>query len=131
MDRIRHISIDPRLAVALGAGLGTGFRAGLHELVAAIGHSGLWATFAANIVGSLLLGLLLGWRLRRSAPSKFTIPFFGIGLLGSFTTFSLFAIETADLIRDGRLGTALVYSIGSVAAGLLVAGIGERTGRAL
>lgn len=130
MDRVRHISIDPRLAVALGAGLGTGFRAGLLEFVVIIGHSGLWATFSANAVGSLLLGLLLGWRLRRSAPSTFTIPFFGIGLLGSFTTFSLFAVETADLIRNGRLGTALVYSIGSVAIGLAVARLGERTGRA-
>ena len=131
MDRIRQISIDPRAAVAFGAALGTGLRAGLHELVVAVGTSGLWATMAANVTGSLVLGLLLGWRLRRTRPSTFTIPFFGIGLLGSFTTFSLFAVETSELLRTGRTGVAVAYAIGSVGAGLIAARIGERTGSGL
>jgi CrcB protein len=69
--------------------------------------------------------------LRRSAPSTFTIPFAGIGLLGSFTTFSLFAVETGALLRDGRVGLAACYSIGSVVAGLVAALVGERIGRLL
>ena len=133
MNHLRSISIESRrrIAVGLGAAIGTVLRAGLGTLVVAIGHDVLWSTLFANVAGSLLLGILLGWRLRRSAPSTFTIPFVGIGLLGSFTTFSLFAVETGDLLRDGRVGLAAGYAIGSVIAGLVAALAGERVGRVL
>ena len=133
MRTIGRISLESRrrVAVAAGAAIGTLLRVGLANLVGATGRSALWATFLANVVGSLLLGLLLGWRLRRSAPSTFTIPFAGIGLLGSFTTFSLFAVETGDLLREGRVALGAFYSIGSVVAGLTVAFVGGRVGRVL
>jgi CrcB protein len=133
MRTIGKISLESRRRIAVGAGaaIGTLLRVGLANLLGASGHGVLWATFLANVGGSLLLGLLLGWRLRRSAPSTFTIPFAGIGLLGSFTTFSLFAVETGDLLREGRVALAAFYSIGSVVAGLSVAFVGERVGRVL
>ena len=133
MNHIRRISIESRqrIAVGVGAAIGTLLRAGLGTLAGAVGHAVLWSTLFANVAGSLLLGVLLGWRLRRSAPSTFTIPLIGIGLLGSFTTFSLFAVETGDLLRDGRVGLAAGYAIGSVVAGLVAALAGERVGRVL
>lgn len=133
MQTIGRISLESRRRIAVGAGaaIGTLLRVGLANLLGATGHGALWATFLANVAGSLLLGLLLGWRLRRSAPSTFTIPFAGIGLLGSFTTFSLFAVETGNLLRDGRVALGAFYSIGSVVAGLTVAFVGERVGRVL
>ncbi len=133
MHHPRRMSIESRrrVAVGLGAAIGTLLRAGLGNAVVAIGYAVLWSTLLANVAGTLLLGILLGWRLRRSAPSTFTIPFAGIGLLGSFTTFSLFAVETGALLRDGRVGLAACYSIGSVVAGLVAALVGERIGRLL
>ena len=133
MNYIRRISIESRqrIAVGVGAAIGTLLRAGLGTLAGTVGHAVLWSTLFANVAGSLLLGVLLGWRLRHSAPSTFTIPFIGIGLLGSFTTFSLFAVETGDLLRDGRVGLAAGYAIGSVVADLVAALAGERVGRVL
>lgn len=133
MNHRRRISIESRrrIAVGPGAAIVTLARAGLGTLAGSVGQAVLWSTLFANVAGSLLLGMLLGWRLRRSAPSTFTIPFVGIGLLGSFTTFSLFAVETGDLLRDGRVGLAAGYAIGSVIAGLVAALAGERVGRAL
>ena len=102
MNHIRRISIESRqrIAVGVGAAIGTLLRAGLGTLAGTVGHAVLWSTLFANVAGSLLLGVLLGWRLRHSAPSTFTIPFIGIGLLGSFTTFSTFAYETLALTQQ-------------------------------
>jgi fluoride exporter len=88
-------------------------------------------TFLENIVGAFLLGLLLaavmrGWRWRADLR-----PFVGVGVLGSFTTFSALTEDIVRLADDGRAEVALAYAMASVAAGLASAGAGIALGRRL
>lgn len=84
------------------------------------------ATLTVNLVGSLLLGLLVGWIGDRVAPGVRLALF--TGLLGGFTTFSTFALETSELWRSGQSVTALSYLALSVAAGVSLALVGVIVG---
>ena len=83
---------------------------------------GPWATFTENVLGSFLLGALMVVVLAR--PSRYIRPFLGVGVLGGFTTFSAYIIDTHELISDGRTPLALLYLFGSVVAGLLACAAG-------
>ncbi len=85
-----------------------------------------WPTFAVNIVGSLLLGLLVA----RSVPSDPRRLLLGTGVLGGFTTYSAFAVETDRLLRDHHLALATVYPTVTVVLGFLAALAGLLLGRA-
>jgi fluoride ion exporter CrcB/FEX len=56
------------------------------------------------------------------------IPFAGIGILGAFTTFSLFSVEVFELFRTGDLWLVFVYPMGMIGLGFAAALIGVRTG---
>ena len=73
-----------------------------------------WSTFAVNIVGCLIMGLLSGLaeRLEWFTPQARLLLL--TGLLGGFTTFSAFGLETVYLLRRGEIWTALIYAAGSV-----------------
>lgn len=76
-----------------------------------------WATLAINVVGSLLLGLVLGGpAVTRWSPTATTAV--TVGFLGAFTTFSTFAFEATSLIRDDRPGAAAAYVTASLVLGL-------------
>ena len=84
-----------------------------------------WSTLAINVVGSFLLGLVLG--ADRLAPDlRLAVT---VGFLGAFTPFSTFAFEATDLIRNGRAPTALAYVAASVVIGLVAAATGYAVGR--
>lgn len=117
-----------RVAVFGGGLIGTGSRFALAEAIASLGYSALWGTLAVNLGGAFLLGLVVGRRLARTRPGTLLVPFLGIGLLGSFTTFSGFSYEVADLLDAGRWQLGLSYAVGSIAFGLLLAQLGERLG---
>lgn len=117
-----------RTSVFAGGLIGTGMRFGLAETVTAVGLVGEWGTLLANLGGALALGFVVGWRLARTQPGTLLVPFLGIGLLGSFTTFSGFSYEVADLLDAGRWQLGLGYAVGSIAAGLVLALLGERWG---
>ena len=120
----------PRIlgVVALGGVIGSLARYGLAE---AIPH-GLgefpWATFVTNVLGCFAIGVLLARITPRSHP--LLRPFLGTGILGGFTTFSTFAVDTEKLLH-GHVVVALVYYFGTVTAALLAAMLGEwgRLGR--
>jgi len=117
----------PIAAVLIGGIIGTGLRIGLDAL---IGHTDTqfpWSTLLINVVGSFALGLLVA-RVWPVAPAWLRAGL-GAGLLGSFTTFSAFAVSLVTLTRDGFGGLAVVYLVASVAAGLGAAGLGLRLGR--
>lgn len=78
-----------------------------------------WATLSANIIGSLAMGLLVGWLARNGDSGESMRLFIGVGLLGGFTTFSAFSLEMMLLIERGSLGLAMAYAGASVLAGLL------------
>lgn len=89
-----------------------------------------WHTFAINISGALLLGLLMGVALRSGEAAEPWILLIGTGLLGGFTTFSTLAFEGVSLFESGRAGTAMLYAFGSIALGLLAAWAGLAAARA-
>jgi CrcB protein len=116
------------LLVALGGGLGSWLRfvAG-RGWIAALGpvraSAFPWGTLSVNIAGSLAMGLLTGWLARAGVPGgshgEATRLLLAVGVLGGFTTFSSFSLETVSLLERGQPGVALLYLAISLAAGLL------------
>lgn len=82
-----------------------------------------WGTFTVNIVGSLLMGLLVGWFALRAggAMTQHARLFLTTGVLGGFTTFSAFSLDVALIWERGEHGTAAAYVVASVL--LSVAGL--------
>ena len=112
------------LLVALGGGLGAAGRYGVSLAAPAQPGAWPWATFAINVTGSLLIGILGGWLATKGEAGEQWRLFLGVGVLGGFTTFSAFSLETMRLIeRNDWLGASL-YSVGSVLAGLAAVAIG-------
>ena len=83
------------------------------------------ATFAVNCIGCLLIGLLAGVFAR--APATEAVRLFLVtGILGGFTTFSAFGLESVNLLRRGEIGFALLYILGSVFVGITAVWLGLR-----
>ena len=82
-----------------------------------------WGTFAINLVGAFLIGLLTPI-LARWLPHANARLILIVGFLGGFTTFSAFALESIDLGRRGALAGAVAYVVGSVGLGILAAALG-------
>lgn len=82
-----------------------------------------WGTFAVNVTGSLLLGLLTGLALYRGFPHA-PQAVIGAGFCGAFTTFSTHAYETVRLVEDGALGRAARNGAGTLVASLVAAAAG-------
>jgi CrcB protein len=80
-----------------------------------------WATLSVNIVGSLLMGALVGWLARGTASSETAETLrlaVGVGLLGGFTTFSAFSAELVTMLHRGQMVDALIYGAASLIAGM-------------
>ena len=78
-----------------------------------------WATFAANITGTLLLGYAVIRLQERLPVSAYRRPLLGTGLCGAFTTFSTMQLEVLRMLGAGRAGLAATYVLASVTVGLL------------
>jgi CrcB protein len=112
------------LLVALGGSLGAAGRFGVSLALPARAGEWPWATFGINVVGSLLIGLLAGWLGARGEAGEPWRLFLGVGVLGGFTTFSAYSLETMRMIERGDWVGASTYSIGSVLAGLAAVALG-------
>lgn len=92
------------LYLALGGALGTVARYGAGSFVSSwTGTSFPWATFAINVVGSFLLGVIVALA-DRAIISPELRTFLAVGFCGAFTTFSTFSLEALALIQGGRRG---------------------------
>jgi len=108
--------------IVVAGGIGTGCRAALEAAFPS--HGWPWTTFCINISGAVLLACLVeviavfgpdnGWRrlVRLGA---------GTGLLGGFTTYSTFSVETVNLMKSGDLWLGATYALGSVLLGVALA----------
>jgi fluoride exporter len=117
------------LLVALGGALGAATRYGVSLALPA--RESVWplATFLINVSGSLLIGLLAGWLATRDAGGEPWRLLLGVGVLGGFTTFSAYSLETLRMIERGDIVGASTYAIGSVIAGLAAVAIGLAVAR--
>jgi len=118
------------VAAALGGALGALARWGVAEALPREPGAWPWATLVVNLLGCLVLGFLVGRVFDRSEGPPWLRPFLATGVLGGFTTYSAFAVETVQLAEAGRVGTAAGYVLASVAGGVLAAAVGQRLGRA-
>lgn len=112
------------LLVALGGGLGAAARFGVSLAVPSRADAFPYATFLINVGGSLLIGLLAGWLAMRGDAGEAWRLFLGVGVLGGFTTFSAYSLETMRMIERSDWIGASTYAIGSVLAGLAAVAIG-------
>lgn len=100
--------------IFLGGGLGALARYGLGLAAArAFGPDLPWGTLACNLIGGLAMGALAA-ALLSGAGSENLRLFAGVGLLGGFTTFSAFSLETAAMLQRGDLALAGAYALASV-----------------
>jgi CrcB protein len=104
------------LIVFLGGGLGAALRHGVNVTSARLlGTAFPYHTMFENVSGSFVMGLLAGYfAFRGSVPQHWQL-FLTTGILGGYTTFSAFSLDTALLYERSELGLAALYVLGSVA----------------
>jgi fluoride exporter len=103
------------------AGAGARYLVG-NAAFARLGPDYPWGTLGVNLIGGLLMGLLAGYLARHGGESARLL--LGVGLLGGFTTFSAFSLETWRMIEGGAYGMALGYGLASVIGSVLMLGAG-------
>jgi CrcB protein len=114
--------------IALGGGIGAVLR---HLLTSKASHifgvAFPYGTIIVNIIGSCLMGILIGYLAKTLPHSMELRAFLAIGLLGGFTTFSAFSLDAVNMIERGQLSQAAIYvalsvfvSIVALFAGLYV-----------
>jgi fluoride exporter len=118
------------LIVALGGALGAMMRYGTVVAVGRVTGFGFpWGTVTVNLVGSLVLGLLIGALAHGLHLSQEARALVVVGFLGAFTTFSTFSLDTVTLMERGAWTPALGYVFGSVIAGIALFFMGLRAWR--
>ena len=105
------------LLIAIGGGLGSSARYGLGRAWPDAGHTIPLTTLGINLLGSFLLGVLVVAVTETWSAPQLMRPFLGTGVLGGFTTFSTFAVQTHEL----PAADALLYLALSVIGGLVLA----------
>lgn len=119
------------LFVALGGGIGSALRYLTSRIVVKLvsGNLIFLGTFTANIIGSLLIGLLSGWMLINQPDNQTFSLLFIVGFCGGYTTFSTFAFENMRLIELNQWGLLTAYVLASVVLGVLAVWVGVRLAR--
>ena len=115
------------LLVAIGGALGSMARYGVGLAAGRMfpGSAWPWATLTINVVGGLAMGLLIGWlSLRAGAGQEGARLFAAVGILGGFTTFSAFSLETVLMIERRDYGLAAAYVVVSVAVAIAALMVG-------
>lgn len=113
------------ILVMVGGGIGAVLRFQLGRILVTSPSGWPWGTFAANVVGGLLMGVLAAWLLRAGQGAENMRLLLGVGLLGGFTTFSSYSLELVQMVQNGQGLMAIIYAIGSavIAVSALLAGL--------
>ena len=124
-------NLDLLPVIAVGGSLGSLARWALGEAMPHASAQFAWSTFVINASGSLALGLLMALVLDVWSHHRYTRPFFGVGVLGGYTTFSTYLLDTRGVFAAGRPGVAFAYLLGTTAAGVVAVWVGLVLGRSL
>lgn len=130
MSRLRR-QLPVLAVIAAGGVLGALARHGVASLQTDAGTGWPWAILVVNVTGCLLIGVLMAVLLDLTAPHRLLRPFLGIGVLGGYTTFSAYAVDTQRLLADGRAAAALTYYLVTPVLALLAVWFGTAATRAL
>ncbi len=129
MRRVAFVAVPRLLVIALGGVLGSLAR---YAVVLLLGDDDPsvwpWDTLTVNLVGALVIGILGASSFVVSGPG-WARPFLITGILGGFTTFSAFALETGELLDAGRVAIAAGYVALTMVAGLLAVRVGVLVSR--
>ena len=112
------------LLVFLGGGLGSGLRYLVTTSMSQYSKVLPFGTFAVNMLGCLLIGLILGYAQKENALTSNQTLLLATGFCGGFTTFSAFAQENFQLLKTGDIMQFSIYTIGSIVVGLITVFIG-------
>ncbi|MFW2831534.1 fluoride efflux transporter CrcB [Sphingomonas sp. ID0503] len=111
--------------VMAGGAIGAGFRYQISAVALRnMGTNFPWGTFIVNLLGGFLMGILAGTLAKTPGHGEYLRLFLGVGVLGGFTTFSAFSLETFNMINRGDHVMAAAYAVSSVTGAviLLIAG---------
>lgn len=129
--QVTALPVSTVLWVAAGGAIGASVRYLIGEW--ARQHSALggfpWATLGINVTGSLILGALAGGAILGESASPQLRAMLMIGVLGGFTTFSSFSLETVSLLQAGAMSRAALYTTASVALSVGAAALGMMLAR--
>lgn len=113
------------LLVLLGGGLGSIARYLLSYFFTKNNVSNFpWATFMANSLGCLLIGLLFGYIQKNNLQNETLKLLLITGFCGGFTTFSTFSLENIQFIQNQNYNLAIIYTLASISVGFLAVIIG-------
>jgi CrcB protein len=115
--------------IAVGGAAGTLGRVELGRLIPTTSNGFPWPTFAANITGAFIIGLVIVLVLERLPPTRYVRPLVGTGFCGGLTTFSTLAVEIDLLVKAGRVGLAIGYLAASLGAGMIAVFAGMAVAR--
>ena len=120
------------MAIAAGGAIGALLRYWTSLAVhSRLGSGFPYGTLIVNVLGSLLMGFLYIWLIERIAAGATLRAFLLIGVLGAFTTFSTFSMETLNLVEGGHFGKALLNVVVSVTVCMTAAALGVFAARQL
>lgn len=124
--------MPPLFLVMAGGAIGSGFRYTLGTVtLRAFGPGFPIGTLAVNLIGGLLMGVLAGMITRMDIAGEPLRLFVGVGILGGFTTFSAFSLETYNMLVRGEAALAGGYALGSIIGSVAMLLIGVQLVRAI
>ena len=112
------------IIVGIGSGIGGICRYLISLLANHTGNGFPWATFAVNVAGCLLIGILWGLTTRFQHLSPTFSLLLMAGFCGGFTTFSTFSKEALTMLQTNNYLLCLLYVVGSVVLGIMAVGLG-------
>lgn len=124
MTPVGRVAPGVYLAVALGGAVGSAARYGLAVAWPPNATGFPWVTLVTNLAGCALLGALMQVIAAARTPHRLAQPFLGTGVLGGFTTFSTYAVETQALLTAHRPGLAAAYVLGTLVGALVAVRLG-------
>lgn len=112
------------LFVTCGGAIGASLRYGMSLWFTQPNLVFPWVTWSINVIGCLLAGIFFAYSLKYPVLQQETRLFLMVGILGGFTTFSSFGLETFQLIRAEQLTLAMLYAVSSLIVGVVMLIIG-------